>query len=183
MIDLSEVKISLASPDDVFGMGNVFYITWLVTYPNKDEGITVDDIEDYFKNDSTEEVLNKRREALMNPIKEKTSLVAKYKDEIIGLCNVVRRSDKNQLQAIYVLPEFQGKGIGGLLWEEAQNFFDKKKDIVVEVVTYNIKAIEFYKKLGFVDTGRRISNDKFKMKSGAVMPEMEMEIKLAENII
>jgi hypothetical protein len=37
-----------------------------------------------------------------------------------------------------------------------------------------VKAIKFYAGLGFVDTGRRMSNPKFKMQSGAVIPEMEM---------
>ena len=90
----------------------------------------------------------------------------------------MRRSDKNQLQAIYVVPEYQRKGVGKLLWKEAQKYFDEGKDIVVEVATYNSNAIAFYKKLGFVDTGKRFSDEKFKMKSGNLIPEMEMELKV-----
>lgn len=170
-------KIMLAAPDDVVGIQEVFYKTWLDTYPNKESGVTVDDIEDQYKDAFTEETIRQRREGLASPKKERTLLVAKEGDIVVGVCRIVRRSDKNQLQAIYVLPEFQGKGIGRLFWEEAKKFFDKEKDIVVEVATYNSNAIEFYKKLGFLDTGRRFHDEKFKMKSGAVIPEMEMEIK------
>lgn len=51
------------------------------------------------------------------------------------------------------------------------------KGITVEVATYNTNAIEFYKRLGFEDTGKRFSNERLKMKSSAVLPEMEMVIK------
>jgi ribosomal protein S18 acetylase RimI-like enzyme len=44
----------------------------------------------------------------------------------------------------------------------------------VEVATYNANAIRFYEGLGFVDTGKRMSDPKFTMKSGAIIPEMEM---------
>jgi hypothetical protein len=45
---------------------------------------------------------------------------------------------------------------------------------VVEVATYNTNAIKFYERLGFVDTGKRISDPKLMMKSGAIIPVMEM---------
>jgi hypothetical protein len=48
----------------------------------------------------------------------------------------------------------------------------------VEVATYNSNAIAFYKKLGFIETGRRFTNEKTRMKSGSIIPEMEMVIKV-----
>jgi hypothetical protein len=36
--------------------------------------------------------------------------------------------------------------------------------------------MEFYKRLGFQDTGKRWEDEKFKMKSGAVLPQLEMAI-------
>ena len=89
---------------------------------------------------------------------------------------MVRNENNNQLRTIYVLPEFQGKGIGKMLWNEVKKFCDPTKDIIVQVVTYNQNTIEFYKKLGFIDNGKRFSND-WRMKSGITMPEMEMVIK------
>ena len=177
MNKLPVLKIALASPKDARAIREVFYTTWLATYPNKEAGVTVEDIEYFYKDDFTEESLQKTRESLANPKKERTLLVAKDGDKVVGVCRVVRRSDKNQLHAIYVIPEHQRKGVGKLLWDEAQNYFDEGKDIVVEVAMYNTNAIEFYKKLGFVDTGRRFSDEKFRMKSGAIIPEMELELK------
>jgi ribosomal protein S18 acetylase RimI-like enzyme len=180
MNKLSDIKVVIASPDDAYGIHEVFYKTWLDTYPNKEAGITVEDVEHWYKDDFTEENLQKTRESLSNPKKERTLLLAKDGDKVVGVCRVVRRSDKNQLQAIYVLPEYQRKGVGKLLWEEAQKFFDNGKDIVVEVATYNSKAIEFYKKLGFVDTGKRWSDETFKTRSGAMSTEMEMILKTTD---
>jgi ribosomal protein S18 acetylase RimI-like enzyme len=91
---------------------------------------------------------------------------------------MVRNKNDNKLRTIYVLPEFQGKGIGKMLWEEAKKFSDSTKDTIVEVATYNINTIEFYKKLGFVDTGKRMNDIGWRMREiGASIPEMEMIIR------
>lgn len=71
-----------------------------------------------------------------------------------------------------------------MFWKEILKFFastDSKKDVIVHLAVYNLKAIEFYKKLGFVDTGKRFSEEAYKMPiSGVIVPEMEMILKLAE---
>ena len=45
----TEITIAPATPDDVIGMQEVFYQGWLATYPNAEHGITLDDIEDRYK--------------------------------------------------------------------------------------------------------------------------------------
>ena len=71
-------------------------------------------------------------------------------------------------------PDFQHHGIGTRLWEAAQQHLDPAKDTYVDVAEYNQRAIDFYTKLGFVDTGRRHQEERFRMKSGAIITEMEM---------
>jgi ribosomal protein S18 acetylase RimI-like enzyme len=123
--------------------------------------------------------LTKQNTAVMTTEKTENEnyFVAKVNGKVVGFCFVTKNEERNQLSAIYILPEFQGKGLGKSLWESASSFIDTSKDTFVDVVTYNTQAIEFYKKLGFVDTGRRWSEEKFKMKSGGVLPEMEMVIR------
>jgi len=176
-----KITIKDAVPEDVDGIQDVFYKTWLATYPNKEYGITVDDIEDRYKDRHSSEKIQKRKDDLENlPLNEKL-LVAKDGGLVIGVCRLIKQdiknNIKNKLQAIYVLPEYQGIGLGRKLWEEGKKFFDPQKDTVVEVVIYNKNAIDFYSKLGFQDTGRRFKSEAFKLKSGAVFPEMEMVIK------
>lgn len=171
------IEIFQATKDDVRGIEELLYKTWLVTYPNEALGITVDDIHDRFKDRFSEEELEKKAEFILNEKKEEKRLVAKDGNTIVGLCYLVQREEYNQLQSIYVLPEYQGKGIGKLLWEKMQSYIHPHKDTIVQVVTYNTNAIEFYKKLGFIDTGKRWNNEKFVMKSGAMLPELEMVLK------
>jgi ribosomal protein S18 acetylase RimI-like enzyme len=169
------VEITTAALEDVVGIQDVLYRTWLATYPSETFGINVDDIEEMYKDRNSEETLAKRREQVSRP--QETTLVAKEKDKVVGLCRIIKREDKSVMEAIYILPEYQRLGIGSSVWREAQKLLDPKKDVVVQVATYNTDAIEFYKRRGFRDTGKRWAEKKFRLKSGAVIPAMEMIIK------
>ncbi len=171
-----KVGIFLAVPEDARSIREVQYKTWLTTYPNEEAGVTVDDVEDRYKDAFTDENIQKRQKRILDKTENENYFVAKVDGKVVGFCFVTKNEEKNQLSAIYILPEFQGQGLGKRLWDSASAFIDTSKDTFVEVVTYNTQAIEFYKRLGFVDTGRRWSNETFKMKSGALLPEMEMVI-------
>lgn len=171
------IAIVPAEAKDVRGMQEVYYRTWLATYPNVEHGITIDDIEDHFKEDFTEETLAARAEHIRNPLPGRTLLFAKDGDKVVGICSLHVTEEINKLRTIYVLPEYQGKGVGTMLWNEIQKSRDPNKDTYVAVATYNAQAIGFYKKLGFVDTGKRFTDERFRFKSGSVIPEMELVMK------
>jgi ribosomal protein S18 acetylase RimI-like enzyme len=61
--------------------------------------------------------------------------------------------DSVELRQLYVLPPFQGRGIGGMLMEEILVSFPEAKRFVLEVEAANEKAIGFYLSHGFVDVG------------------------------
>jgi len=65
-------------------------------------------------------------------------------------------------------------GVGCELLSIAQKFFGLKESIVVHVAVYNKKAIDFYRKNGFSETGRSWDDEQFRLKSGAIIPEIEM---------
>lgn len=163
---------------DVKDIQQVFYETWLATYPNDEAGITIDDIEERFKNRFSDSALQKRIDDMMSETGEKLFLVAKDDVKVVGVCKLVKTELYNDLMAIYVLPRCQRMGVGLMFWEKAKEFFGTEKDIIVQVATYNNKAINFYKKLGFVDTGKRFTQEFLKMPvSGSYIPEMELIIK------
>lgn len=168
------VEILRQTPEDVEGATNVYYQAWLTTYPNEAAGVTREDIEDRFANSFSEEAMQRRRKYIENIGENELLLVAKENGKVIGVCGVLREDGINKLRTIYVLPEYQGKGIGSRMWEEAKKFLDKQNDTVVEVVDYNENAINFYKSKGFRDTGNRRQDEKFLMKSGAIFTEIEM---------
>ena len=171
------IKIEEAKPEHVEGMQEVFYRTWLDTYPNAEAGITVEDVEERFKGKNSEERLTKRRADILNHEPNKKYFVALDGQKVAGLCRVEKDEKENRLNAIYVLPGYQGQGIGMMLWNEIRSFFDPEKDIHLSVVEYNQKAINFYSRLGFLDTGRRHTDEWMRMSSGAIIPETEMRRK------
>ena len=170
-----EIVIRNAIPEDATGITEVLYKTWLATYPNKELGITEQDIEKSFEKSFTPESINSLAKKIGSDLPNEKRLVATYGSKVVGVATMVRNEDNNQLRTIYVLPEFQGKGIGKMLWQEAKKFCDPNKDTIVEVATYSQNTIEFYKKLGFVDTGKRLSDMSWGIKeNGVSIPEMEM---------
>lgn len=174
---IEQKRIKIISPEekDMSGITKVFYEAWLDTYPNKEVGVTREDIEHKFKDRFKPEELEKRWEMIKNNPEAKM-FIAKDDDMVVGVAIAVVHPDSNQLQAIYILPEYQGKNIGGRLWKEAKRYFDQKKKCIVHVATYNKKAIGFYEKIGFKDNGKRWTDEKTRMKSGSIIPEMEMEL-------
>jgi len=172
-----DIKIFSAKPYDVMGMQEVFYNTWLNTYPNKEFNITLEDLKYRYRDIFSETTLEKRKKMILEKNDTELCLVAKNKDKVVGVCYLEKDDKINQLRAIYILPEYQRQGIGNRFWSEMQSFLDMERDIVVDVVVYNKNAIKFYSKLGFVDTGERFSEERFKMRNGSLMPEMRMIIK------
>jgi len=160
-------------PKDASAIQEVFYKTWLQTYPNEELGIKEKDIEDKLKDRFSEKSTNKFKEIISNLPDSHYFLVAELNSKIIGVCRAIKREEVNQLQAIYVLPEYQNKGIGRGFWNEVLSFFNDDKDIIVHVATYNNQAVEFYKKLGFKDAKKRFTEERHKI-GNAYIPEMEM---------
>lgn len=58
------------------------------------------------------------------------------------------------LHQLYVLPAFQGRGVGGMLLDEILDDFPDAERVRIEVEEQNGRAIAFYRAYGFVATGR-----------------------------
>jgi RimJ/RimL family protein N-acetyltransferase len=147
--------------------------TWLSTYPNEKYDITREDILN--KDWGSKERFEKWQKIIAENGKNGVfNFVAKKGNKIIGFCQVVKEKTHNELKIIYVLPEHQGRGIGKMLAKKALSFLDISEDTIVEVVEYNKNAIEFYKKLGFVEfekgKGQEVTN-------GKIMPTIKMKLK------
>jgi GNAT superfamily N-acetyltransferase len=73
-----------------------------------------------------------------------------------------------------ILPDFQGKGIGKRLLQTALDWLGTEKEVVLQVVSYNEKAIAFYRALGFVSTGPVAVSETLALPSGVHFPEINM---------
>ena len=162
---------------DMPAIFEISHTTWLVTYPNEEEGITVEDVETVFdvdKNSVKYKQAQKRRvKRYSNP--RFHVWVAESDGKITGFCSAVKEENVNRIMAIYVLPGYQGKGIGKSLIREGFKWLGKDKDILVNVARYNNGSIRFYEKMGFKNTEREgVFDDIARLPTGKVIPEIQM---------
>ncbi len=171
---MKKTKITICDvvPENVDEIQNILYLSSFEVYLLC--GFTEDDVHHKFKDLFLEDTLVQRKEHIENLTPNEKYIVAKEGDRLIGLCYVEKNKNTNLLHAMYVLPEYHGNGIGLKLWEEISKFFDPKKNIVLHVFECNTKAINFYLKLGFFDTGERLTDKQHKMKNGKKIQVMEM---------
>jgi ribosomal protein S18 acetylase RimI-like enzyme len=168
------ITIAPMCAQDVPGVQELFVETWIDTYPNVEAGITEEDIRDHFKQSLTPETIKRRTEQLRDMPTNERRLIAHADGRPVGLCVATIMEDRNTLLRFYVLPAYQGKGIGTKLWNEMLRCLPADRPTYLEVATYNKKAQRFYEKRGFIDTGVRTLTDRFHFKSGALMPNKEM---------
>lgn len=127
--------------------------SWIDTYVNSKEGITKEWIEDLFKSKldpATHDARTERFEAA----KQKGTLnawVAKdVNGAIIGSTTpFLEASGRQRVGSIYVDKKWHGSGVGSQLMRRVVDWFDSKKPIYLEVVSYNERAKAFYRKWGF----------------------------------
>jgi ribosomal protein S18 acetylase RimI-like enzyme len=131
--------------DDTAGIQNVLINTWLASYA---DFIPVTDIQWYFNNYYSE--LNF---AQLFDDPNVTSFVAEIKENIVGYVRTKINAEQQRfyLESLYVLPEFQGKGIGKDLFALAEQKALKHSfnQIWLGVMVQNVPSLEWYKKLGF----------------------------------
>ncbi|MBD3208524.1 MAG: GNAT family N-acetyltransferase [Candidatus Nealsonbacteria bacterium] len=170
------IHIRKAVPGDIPGIRNVQKVTWLDTYTNKETDITPEDIKSVFKDDDKPE-RKKKIEEIKKRYKEKgkQTWVAEENGKIVGFCEAINEKNNRCISAIYILPQCHGKGIGGRLIAKAFDWLGEDKPISVTPVEYNINAINFYKRYGFVDTGEKIPRkNTIKLPTGKILPEIKL---------
>ncbi len=85
---------------------------------------------------------------------EKTQVI-QFKGKDVGRLRIVRSNESIYIGGIQILPEFQNKGIGSAIIKDLINESNSTKiPVTLEVHHVNEKAISFYKKLGFTETGK-----------------------------
>ena len=151
-ISILDVEPDLLENDElrriVQGVVNVRRTTWLDTYPNSEAGVTKEDILNHFRNfnDEVESVMDR---IVKEPLTHHLFAALDKDLNVIGYNLPWIDKGKYKLGGIYILPEYQNKGIGSILIEKGMNWIGKENEITLSVATYNERAIRFYKKKGF----------------------------------
>ena len=102
------------------------------------------------------------------------SWVAIEETDLIGFCTIKQDEHENLIQALYVLPHYQNKGVGKRLLQTALDWFGHTKEVVLNVASYNEKAIAFYRAFGFVPNGPLADTEALQLPSGVRLPEIRM---------
>jgi diamine N-acetyltransferase len=165
-----DVRIAVAS--DARQIAHVQHVAWVATYPNEEHGITVADIE--WKDFEGPERIARWERRLNECGPSFYAWVATNADgQIVGFCSAEKPDDSAAIRTMYVLPAYQGKGIGNQLIAKALAWLGDDVSVSVGVASYNTKAIAFYEKSGFRNTGEVSPPFAGRLPSGKVIPEIK----------
>jgi GNAT superfamily N-acetyltransferase len=168
------ITITFSKPTDAEGMNEVIKTSWYATYVNTEIGVTKEDIDTMYAQSEKQQIDTFRKRA-ESPKEDDITLVAKEDDKVIGIIRLIILDDHIRIRTFYVRPEFTGKGIGTRLWNEAQKYLPSDKNIIAFPAEYT-KSIDWYKKIGFVETGEKKIDDEAMPISGVHLKTIKMQL-------
>jgi ribosomal protein S18 acetylase RimI-like enzyme len=143
------VFVRTAGPRDIGAIQSLLKATWHATYDGFYGADEVDKI--------TAQWHSTARLSAMMERDRSEYLVA---DDGQSLCGVAYAAAEGEdarvvtLFQLYVHPDLQGRGIGGMLLEEIEDSFFESQKLRLEVEERNARAIAFYRSQGFAEVGR-----------------------------
>lgn len=143
---------------------------WVSAYTNHSYDISEKDIRS--RESRNPERIAEMKELIKSGNDSAHIWIAKDKDEIIGMCAADKGEEKNKISALYILPSYQGVGIGTKLFEKALEWLGEEKLISLEVAKFNSSAAAFYSKFGFEVKEKA---DDYIFPTGKRMPLLRME--------
>lgn len=133
---------------DIESLAKVHYESWITTY----KGIVPDS---YLDSLSLESYIEKHH--MFNA----PCIVAEVDGKVVGFLMYSKDKDEDtsdkcgEIMVIYLLQEYQHKGIGTLLMNEAEKRMKSEFDqLSLWVLEDNIPTVKFYEKMGFEKDGK-----------------------------
>lgn len=150
---LRGLSIKRATPEQARSLIEIQQQCYLQSYVHPEHGIDMDDIRkkvDQLGKDRTVESIAKRVD---NP--NEHWLVAKAGEKVVGFieAKVSIDDEPQRISRLFVLPEYQGKGVGGNLMQQALFQLDQTAPVALQVDQFNDNTINFYRRFGFQDSG------------------------------
>lgn len=146
---MNDIDINDAVPSDAQGLMEVRYKTWKSTYPVIYPLVTEEDIDRKF--DGFEDMVKHIREGIAKNSPDKKFIMAKKGSKTVGFAIASKvAGEPREIKALYVLKEYQDRGIGRILLKTALAWLEAEEyTVMLEVVSTNEPAINFYKSYGF----------------------------------
>lgn len=175
----SQISIDRAMPQDAEVICDIRDRAWLESYPNDSLGITKDDIRMNAQGPNGEFVPRRiaylKQQFAQNDHTGLRTYVAKVDNKIVGYTDPrIDEQGRKCIGAMYVAPEFQGCGVGGVLMRKALDVLGRDEDIYLEVVSYNNKAVGFYEHFGFQKTDALVPREEGRPDYLTDIPQIEM---------
>jgi ribosomal protein S18 acetylase RimI-like enzyme len=151
---MNKLIIKDMTTSDIDAVDDMRQLSWVDSYINEEFGVSADLINDYFayrrKKQNKQDKINKIKDSISDP--NKYCKVAKDEDgKVVGFIFGEKTSPtQSSLGALYLEPSLIGKGNGKLLMDGFMKWLGEGVECELFVVCYNIRAINFYKKYGFV---------------------------------
>ncbi|MCX6812804.1 MAG: GNAT family N-acetyltransferase [Candidatus Berkelbacteria bacterium] len=105
--------------------------------------------------------------------------VAEENSKMIGVSTASKVDDVNEFSSIYIIPGYQGIGVGRKLSEKVLNWLGDKKPVVLTVAKYNDQAKLFYSTLGFEN---EVDIEPHILPNGKTFPVVKLTKNLSSNI-
>lgn len=175
------IVIRDASPDDAETMCKIRDEAWIDAYPNKERGITPEQIKINAQGLHGEFVPRRikwLKDKIANADTNWKTFVGEIEGNVRGFI-IVSNHDRGRqfINSVYVQPGFQSKGVGSKLMQTAFDWFDASEDIYLEVASYNNRAIRFYERFGFVKTDAVVPEEPDRPDYITPIPQIEMVLK------
>ncbi len=153
---LPQFNIELPQPGDEIALAPMHVQAWKESYVSEASGMTDADVDEMMvgRLKNTDYRRNTIIESLEKPDQVLYRVVKNAEGKIVGFLHGSKDSDFNRFDAIYLLNEAKGTGVGGKLMQEFLAWADKSKPSHLEVFSFNTHAIEYYERYGFVKTNK-----------------------------
>ncbi|MDR0269419.1 GNAT family N-acetyltransferase [Paenibacillus sp.] len=133
---MNELMVRKMLPSDIQQVQNVAKTSWNATY----NGIIPIEVQESFLKSAYNDEMMLRR------LERSHVYVAELNGKIAGFANFsfVREGGQVELSAIYLYPEYQGKGIGSALLQEGIKNSQGVKEVFINVEKQNLIGRKFY---------------------------------------
>ena len=149
---MSNYVIAQPKVEDADELAQMHAMSWLEAYPNEKASVTVEYIRDYIERFTSEEGQTKRKAYIDESYINQDyffRIARNNRGKIVGFVDARRSAEEFELNGLYIDKSEYGSGLAMELAEPALQWLGKEHDIKVTVVSYNLRAQNFYKKLGF----------------------------------
>lgn len=141
------VRVRRATPADRDAIRRVGHAAWPATYAFAGEDYVRDGLETWWST-----------EAVESSLAETTYVVAERADEqgwlVVGIGNVDLAPEVPVIWRLYVRPDHQAGGLGGMLLEALLAEVPAGRRVRLEYVDGNVRAATFYERHGFREAAR-----------------------------